>query len=60
MCWFLITGILLILSFIAMWFFPLHGKEWDKAKHDLSIKHMEKQKEYEEKILAQKEATEAK
>ena len=60
MCWFLITGILLILSFIAMWFFPLHGKEWDKAKHDLSIKHMEKQKEYEEKMLAQKEATEAK
>ena len=60
MCWFLITGILLLLSFIAMWFFPLHGKEWDKAKHDLSIKHMEKQKEYEEKMLAQKEATEAK
>lgn len=60
MCWFLITGILLLLSFIAMWFFPLHGKEWDKAKHDLSIKHMEKQKEYEEKMLAQKEATEVK
>lgn len=60
MCWFLITGILLILSFIAMWFFPLHGKEWDQAKHDLSIKHMEKQKEFEEKMLAQKEATEAK
>ena len=60
MCWFLITGILLLLSFIAMWFFPLHGKEWDKTKHDLSIKHMEKQKEYEEKMLAQKEATEAK
>lgn len=60
MCWFLITGILLLLSFIAMWFFPLHGKEWDKAKHDLSIKHMEKQKEYEEKMLVQKEATEVK
>ncbi len=60
MCWFLITGILLLLSFVAMWFFPLHGKEWDKTKHDLSIKHMEKQKEYEEKMLAQKEATEAK
>ena len=56
MCWFLITGVLLILSFVAMWFYPLHGKEWDETKHQLAIKHMEKQKEYEEKMLAKKEA----
>ncbi len=55
LCWFLITGILLILSFIAMWFFPLHGKEWDETKRELSIKHAEKQKEFEEKVLAQKQ-----
>jgi len=54
-CWFLITGILLILSFIAMWFYPLHGKEWDNTKHELSLKHMEKQREFEAKVLGQQE-----
>ncbi len=51
-CWFLITGILLVLSFIAMWFYPLHGKEWDEKKKELSEQHLKKQQEYEEKMLA--------
>ncbi len=50
-CWFLITGILLVLSFIAMWFYPLHGKEWDAKKKELSEQHLIKQKEFEEKML---------
>lgn len=52
-CWFLITGILLILSFIAMYFYPLHGKEWDEKKKELSDKHIAKQQEYEQKVLAE-------
>ena len=54
-CWFLITGILLVLSFIAMWFYPLHGKEWDKKKIELSEQHLKKQQEYEQKMLAKME-----
>ncbi len=53
MCWFLITGILLVLSFVAMWFYPLHGKEWDAKKKELSDKHLAKQQEYEQKMLAE-------
>lgn len=51
-CWFLITGILLVLSFIAMWFYPLHGKKWDEKKKELSEQHLKKQQEYEQKMLA--------
>ncbi len=57
-CWFLITGILLVLSFIAMWFYPLHGKEWDKKKIELSEQHLKKQQEYEQKMLAKMEEKE--
>lgn len=53
LCWFLITGILLILSAVAMYFYPLYGKNWDKQKEELAKKHLEKEeaflKELEEK-----------
>ncbi len=54
-CWFLITGILLLLSFVAMYFFPLRGKEWDETKKRLSEEHAAKQEAYEQKILAEEE-----
>ncbi len=60
MCWFLITGILLVLSFIAMWFYPLHGKEWNDKKKELSEQHLIKQQEYEQKMLAKAESKEEK
>lgn len=54
--WFLVTGILLALSFLAMWFFPLHGKAWEDTKKDLAIEHQKKQEAYEQKILAEMQA----
>ncbi|MCR4562955.1 MAG: MFS transporter [Bacilli bacterium] len=59
-CWFLITGILLILSLVAMWFFPLHGKKWDDEKSALADAHAKKEQEYEQAILAKMEADQAK
>jgi|GEM_PF-235916 GPH family glycoside/pentoside/hexuronide:cation symporter len=50
-CWLFITGILLVLSFVAMWFYPLHGKKWDKAKEDLSVAHAKKEAAYEQAML---------
>ncbi|MCI5744749.1 MAG: MFS transporter [Erysipelotrichaceae bacterium] len=50
-CWFLITGILLLICFIVMWLYPLHGKKWNQDKEQLAKKHEEKEKEYEREIL---------
>ena len=49
--WLFITAVLLILSVIAMWFYPLHGKKWNEAKQKLSLEHQKKQEEYEQEIL---------
>lgn len=51
--WMLFTGILLVLSFVAMWFYPLHGKEWNEKKEALALEHSKKQEEYEQKMLAE-------
>lgn len=53
LCWFLITGILLILCFIAMWFYPLYGKSWNEKKEYLAKKHVEKEKAYEQELSNQ-------
>ncbi len=50
-CWLFITGILLALSFLAMWFYPLHGKEWNQMKEKLSAEHIQKQESYEKLML---------
>ncbi len=57
--WFLVTAILLVLSFLAMWFFPLHGKAWEDTKKELAIEHQRKQEAYEQKILAEMQQAEA-
>lgn len=49
--WLLIPAILLVLSFVAMYFFPLHGKEWNDAKAELAKKHAEKEAAYEQEVL---------
>jgi len=59
LCWFLITGVLLILCFVAMWFYPLHGNEWDEKKKALEKEHAEKQQAYEQEMLAKIEAEQA-
>lgn len=56
-CWLFITGILLVLSFVAMWFYPLHGKEWDKAKADLAQEHAKKEAIYEQEMLRKIQAS---
>jgi len=56
MSWMLIVAILCVLSFIAMIFYPLHGKEWDERKNILAKRHADKEAAYEQQILA-KEAT---
>ncbi|MBQ7995183.1 MAG: MFS transporter [Bacilli bacterium] len=53
--WMLIVGVLCLLSFVAMWFFPLHGKGWDEAKAKLAIEHAKKEEEYAQKVLAAQE-----
>ena len=44
--------LLLALSFLAMWFYPLHGKEWDEKKESLAKSHAEKEFAYEQEMLA--------
>ena len=51
-CWLFITGVLLALSFLAMCFYPLHGKKWDAEKARLAQEHAEKEAEYERKMLS--------
>jgi GPH family glycoside/pentoside/hexuronide:cation symporter len=57
--WFLISGILLVLSAVAMYFFPLHGKQWNEEKAALAKKHAEKEAAYEQEILAREAADKA-
>jgi len=49
--WMLIPGILLVLSFVAMYFFPLAGAKWNQEKAELSAKHAAKEAAYEQEVL---------
>lgn len=50
MGWVLIPGILLAVSFLSLFLYPLAGKKWDEIKQHLAIIHVEKEK----RILAAK------
>lgn len=52
MAWMLMTGVLLALSVLAMIFYPLRGKAWDKEKADLAAEHAKKEEAYEQMMLA--------
>lgn len=56
--WLFIIAVLLILSFVAMWFYPLHGRKWDETKKELAAKHKEKEFAYEQAVLAKEQAAE--
>ena len=43
----------LILCFVAMWFYPLYGKSWNEKKEYLAKKHVEKEKAYEQELSNQ-------
>jgi GPH family glycoside/pentoside/hexuronide:cation symporter len=42
--WVLIPGILLALSFVSLFFYPLAGPKWDEIKKRLTMIHIEKEK----------------
>jgi GPH family glycoside/pentoside/hexuronide:cation symporter len=48
--WVLIPGILLAISFLSLFLYPLAGKKWDEIKQQLANVHIEKEK----RILAAK------
>jgi GPH family glycoside/pentoside/hexuronide:cation symporter len=44
--WALVPGILLFLSFVALHWYPLDGKEWNEIKSKLAERHKEKERKY--------------
>jgi GPH family glycoside/pentoside/hexuronide:cation symporter len=44
--WASVTGALLIISFLALHFYPLAGKEWEKIKASLSVKHRDEERKF--------------
>lgn len=53
LCWFLITGVLLLICFAVLWLYPLYGKEWNERKATLAKEHEAKERAYAEKMLQQ-------
>lgn len=44
--WALIPGILLMICFVALQWYPLDGKSWDEIKHNLTVANAEKEKRF--------------
>ena len=44
--WALVTGVLLVFSFLALHYYPLAGKEWEKIKAALSVKHRQEERKF--------------
>lgn len=44
--WGLVPGILLFISFVLLYWYPLHGPDWEKIKDQLAGTHAEKEKIY--------------
>jgi GPH family glycoside/pentoside/hexuronide:cation symporter len=44
--WMLIPALLLFVCFIAIFWYPLAGPQWDQIKHRLALLHAEKEKQY--------------
>jgi Na+/melibiose symporter-like transporter len=42
--WVLIPGILLGISFLSLFLYPLAGEAWEKIKQDLGHRHAEKER----------------
>ncbi|NBD34985.1 MAG: hypothetical protein GVY30_03175, partial [Chloroflexi bacterium] len=48
--WTLVPGVLLLLCFIALQWYPLAGPEWEKIKAKLANIHAEKERAYLEEL----------
>jgi GPH family glycoside/pentoside/hexuronide:cation symporter len=46
LAWMLIPTVLLAISFVTLFFFPLSGQKWEKAKEELGRIHAEKEASY--------------
>jgi Na+/melibiose symporter-like transporter len=44
--WLAPTGILLMICFFTLSFYPLAGEKWEEIKKQLSIQHREKEKKF--------------
>jgi len=44
--WVAPTGVLLLISFLALTFYPLTGSSWEQIKKQLAMLHREKEKKY--------------
>ena len=54
--WVAFAALFVLLSLLAMCFYPLHGKEWAADKDKLAIIHRDKQAAFEKKVLFAKSA----
>lgn len=50
--WVAFAALFVILSLVAMCFYPLHGKAWADEKNKLAIIHRDKQAKFEKEMLA--------
>jgi len=48
--WTLIPAILLVISIIAMYWYPLAGEKWESIKTKLTVVHQEKEKQFLESL----------
>lgn len=55
--WMAIPACLLMLSFIAMRFYPLDGEDWNATKRHLEQKHLQKEEEYIKSLTGTNDAT---
>jgi len=44
--WAFYTGVLLIISYLALHFYPLAGAEWEKIKNSLGVRHAEEERKF--------------
>jgi Na+/melibiose symporter-like transporter len=47
--WGFVPGVLLLLCFVILLWYPLHGEKWETIKESLMIRHQEKEKRFLEK-----------
>jgi Na+/melibiose symporter-like transporter len=44
--WTLVPGLLLLLCFVVLHWYPLAGPAWEEIKHNLAARHAEKERRY--------------
>jgi len=52
--WVAFAALFVLLSLVAMCFYPLHGKEWEEEKNKLAVIHRDKQEKFEKEMLTKK------